>query len=493
MTEQPKKQGAVLRNTLVMVGSQLAGVPLSIVLSAASARYLGATDFGYLYLAGTMAGFGFLVVEWGHGNAIAADVARDNARAGELLGTSLTWRVVATLVVSLVLFVLSKVLGYERTFFVVLALVVVTNVFATLRSACQDVCRGFERLDIGAYTQLGGQLLQVALVIPALVLGGKLLGLLFAQIVAAMVVAVIAWVGMRSITRQKARFDPASFKHLFTHGSSFLLFGVVMALQPNIDAIFLSKLTSPAVLGWQAAAQRLTGFVTMPAIALVGALFPTLSRLYAHDQDEYRHTAARALEGTSLLAIPAALGCALYRGIGAQVYGDGSFAPVEQNLLALSVLVFLLYFSMPLGTAILAAGRQRPFSFVQCLCIVVSVALDPILIPWFQARYQNGGLGVCAAGIISEVVVLAAATPLIPKGILTFALAKSLGKGVVAGVAMAAVALGLEHVHLTPYVAAPLSLAAYVGCLWVVGGIDREHVEAVRAAVLRKMGSRRAA
>ena len=64
-TEAPKKSGAVLRNTLILVGGQLAGVPLSILLSATMGRYLGAEDFGYIYLAGTLTSFGFLLVESG--------------------------------------------------------------------------------------------------------------------------------------------------------------------------------------------------------------------------------------------------------------------------------------------------------------------------------------------------------------------------------------------------------------------------------------------
>src|SRR6187549_2688087 len=105
--EAPKKSGAVLRNTLILVGGQLAGVPLSILLSATMGRYLGAADFGYIYLAGTLTGFGFLLVEWGHGGVMAAAIARDRSRAGSLLGTTLLWRTLATVVVSLGLYVLA--------------------------------------------------------------------------------------------------------------------------------------------------------------------------------------------------------------------------------------------------------------------------------------------------------------------------------------------------------------------------------------------------
>jgi O-antigen/teichoic acid export membrane protein len=350
------------------------------------------------------------------------------------------------------------------------------------------VARGFERLEVSAYAQLGGQLLAVLLVIPTLLLGGKLMPVLLAQIAGSLLVAGSVWFSLRRITKQPVRVDRDSLKQLTTQGFSFLIFGFVMALQPNIDAIYLSKLSSPEVLGWQAAAQRLVGLINMPASALGAALYPTLARLYVEDRPEYQTTVTRAIQGTALLAIPAAISCALYRSIGAQLFGDQSFKPVEQNLFVMSSLVFLLYFSMPLSIAILAAGRQRPFAFVQALKIGVSLGLDPLLIPWFQKHYDNGGLGVCVAGAVSEIVVLLAAIPLIPRGTLNLALLKGLGKACLAGIAMTGVAIALGS--LTPYVAAPIALATYFGALWLVGGIEPAHIEAVRGVIARKMARR---
>jgi O-antigen/teichoic acid export membrane protein len=488
MSGPSKKPGAVLKNTLILVGGQIGGVPLTILLSATMGRYLGAEDFGYIYLAGTLTGFGFLLVEWGHGGVIAAAVARDQTRAGALLGTTLAWRAVLTIVVCAGLTLLSSILNYSPAFRIVLLLVALQQFLTTIRNACQDTARGFERLDVSAYAQFGAQLLAVLLVIPVLLLGGKLMPVLFAQVAGAGLVAAGTWFALRRITSQAVSSDRASLNDLFKQGSSFLLFGFVMALQPNVDAIFLSKLSSATVLGWQAAAQRLMGLINMPASALGAALYPTLARLYVEDRVEYRLTVTRSLQGTAVLAIPAALSCALYRSVGAQLFGDASFKPVEQNLLVLSSLVFLLYFSMPVSVAILAAGRQRPFAFVQSLCIVVSLVLDPLLIPWFERRYKNGGLGVCVAGAVSEIVVLAAAMPLLERGVVNRALAMTLGKAVLAGCAMVGVALLLGD--LTPYLNAPIALVVYFGCLWLIGGVAPEQVEAVRGLFARKFGRR---
>ncbi len=49
----------VVRNTIYLTLSQALTVPLAVLMNAMMARYLGPADFGFIYLAATLAGFGF--------------------------------------------------------------------------------------------------------------------------------------------------------------------------------------------------------------------------------------------------------------------------------------------------------------------------------------------------------------------------------------------------------------------------------------------------
>src|SRR5262249_36779596 len=143
-----------------------------------------------------------------------------------------------------------------------------------------------------------------------------------------------------------------------------------------------------------------------------------------------------ALLGTSIVVVPVALGCILYPDIGVAFYDRRLFAAAETNVRVLSIFVFLLYFTMPIGVAILAAGRRRVWSDVQSLCIVVSLALDPFLVVWFQRRYGNGGLGICVTTVISEVIVLACGVWLAPAGLFDWQFWRAFAPITISGVAM---------------------------------------------------------
>jgi O-antigen/teichoic acid export membrane protein len=256
-----------------------------------------------------------------------------------------------------------------------------------------------------------------------------------------------------------------------------------MALQPNIDAVFLSKLAPLEVVGWYAASRRLLGALLLPASALIGALYPTLCRMHATDMEGFRRTTNGAFRSIALLMVPVALGCALYPQIGVTLFSRRYFRPAEDNLRIMALFLALVYFSMPLGTCIMAAGRQRAWSMVQCLCVLISLVLDPLLVPVFQRHTGNGGLGLCVAAVISEATMITLGVALAPRGVFDRRFGRVVGLALASGGAMVLTAAIARP--LPAYLAAPLSLCAYAGALWATGGIDRDQVASVRDAVGR--------
>jgi Na+-driven multidrug efflux pump len=123
----------------------------------------------------------------------------------------------------------------------------------------------------------------------------------------------------------------------------------------------------------------------------------------------------------------------------------------------------------------LAAGKQRAWSIVQSLCVLVSLVLDPLLIPIFQRRFGNGGMGPSLAAVVSELVVVGFGIALAPRSLFNRGLARSLGLAFVAGVAMALVALLLRG--WSPFLGAPLALLAYAVTLWGIGGLQKSYLE----------------
>ncbi|HMI94852.1 MAG TPA: oligosaccharide flippase family protein [Polyangiales bacterium] len=483
----PPKQGLstlVLRNALVLVVAQVAVIPLALLMNAVMGRYLGPANFGAFYLVSTYVGTAFLLIEWGQGNTLPALIAKQRERAAVFLGSALAFRAIAVPVVFLLVGTGCWLLGYTENFELLLAMFFVAMAIASAALACQDASRGFERTDIVAYATVGTQLLMVVLIVPTVLLGGQLPAVVMATACANLIVLVLVWRGVRTMGLTRLSVDRSVLKQLVSDGVPFFFFALTLRLQPNIDALYLSRLAPEEVVGWYAAAEKLKGVLVFPASALVSALYPTMCRLFVSDSEGYRRTAQTAIEISALAVVPVAIGAYLYADLGIAIYSKQAYGPAADNLRMLAPFIFMVYISMPLGACILAAGRSRIWTSVQALCIVISLVFDPLLIPWFQQRTGNGGLGVCAAVVLAELMMVIAGVVLMPKGVFDRQLLLGLARLGVAGGAM----FGVGHLlsGISPFLAAPIAVLTYLATLRAIGGLKADQLQLFKDIVSRK-------
>lgn len=484
-TAPAEKKPGLVRNTIYLTAAQAATIPLSVASNALIGRFWGPEEFGHLYLATTLCSFGVLGLEWGHQGALPALVARDRSRAAAYLGTSLAWRTAASFLVAGVLAVICWLLGYQRPVLWAVALSFPLAVLNSFGAAFKDTVRGFERTDIPAVAHVVQQVLLLFVLVPVLVAGGRLRALLIAQIIVTAGIALYLNRSLRQVGIERLTIDRSAIKPLTNLGTPFVFFGLAMVLAPNINTTFLAKLVPDEVIGWFGVSQRLVGLLVFPASALVGALYPTLCRLHVEDKHEFVEVTRNSLYGVSLLAIPAAVGCAVFPELGVAIFGRGEFWGAVDHLRLMSLFVFLVYFSMPLGISILASDRQKAWTLVQCICLVVALAGNPFLIPYFQRSMKNGAMGTCATLVISEVLVVACGVALSSRSLFDRGFAKSFVLASLSGAAMAGVGLILKPVSL--FLAVPAAGLVYVALAWVSGAVQPATSEMIKRVLRRKL------
>lgn len=482
-------QRSLFRNTMYLTLAQTATIPIGVVTNAMLGRYLGPEEFGYIYLAGTLCAFAVLALEWGQQGAVPALVARDRSMAGSYLGTSLTWRALMAVVISLALALVCELLGYNSAQRWAVALTFPVTVLLSCGGAFKDTIRGFERTDIPAIAHVAQQFLGLALVVPVLLLGGQLRAVLLSGMLVAALILIALRRSLGSLGVGALRFDRRSLKALFAVGTPFVFFDLAMVLLPNVNATFLSKMATDEVIGWFGVSQKLVGLLIFPASALIGALYPTLCRLQSEDLNEFAHVSRNALYGTTLLAVPAAVACGMFPELGVSIFGIDKFSGSLDHLRVMSFFVFLVYFSMPLGTCILASNRQRAWATVQCACVLVSLCGNPFLVPYFQKLTHNGAIGTCVTLVISEAVVVGCGIALAPRGVFNRELAKSLTLATLSGAGMAVVAWLTKPVSF--FLAVPASIATYALLAWLTGAIQPATVSMLKGMVARRLGRAR--
>lgn len=457
---------------LALVFSQLITTPVSMVVQALIARRLGAGPFGAIYFATTALGVWYLFVEWGGHAQVAAHVARDRRAAGRLFASGMLLRLALAAIVMLVIPLFGRWMQYDDAVQLALKLVSVKLALQGLGALCLAVVRGFEKVHWQARSAVFGNVVEAALVVVALLRGGGLEAVLWAQVLAA-AVALALQIGM--VVRLGVgmwRPDWLTTWSILKGGFSFLILDVIARLPPFVDASFLGLLAPPEATGWHGAASRIAGVLVFPALTLNFALYPTLARLWTTDRAMYESLVRLGLRTVAILGVLAGTGTALFAPwVVSWIYGNENFAPAGISLSVMSVFILCVYGSIVLGPSIAAAGRQWQWCAAQSLCLVVSATLDPVLIPWAQRTYGNGSLGVSLAIGLAEIAMVTCGLLIVPRGVVNAALARTFVRCLVAAGVSALVGFLLLSV---PSVSLVATTGTYVGMLWLQRELDPE-------------------
>jgi O-antigen/teichoic acid export membrane protein len=433
---------SMARNAANLLWGQVGTTALGIFLTAMLGRWLTPAEYGLYFVYLSMWTFAFVVVEWGQSQYLMREVARRPDRASALLGGALAIRLAGAVAAAAVTAGAAALLGYDRRSCLLAPLALVTMIPFFLAQAYGVTFRGRERMECDAAIQVVNKGLTLGFTVLALLVGLGLLGALLAQVAAGAGALILAVVLARRVGIPARTPDRGVARELLLGGTPIVMMYLAHSAQAYIDAVVLSKLVPNDVVGWFGAAKNVLGTLIAPALILGSAAFPRLSRA-AQDRAQFRRELGGAMRPVLLLAAYAAVGTYVFADLAiAVIYGAGRFDPAVPILQVSAPSFFLFFVDVLLGSAIVASDRAVSMAVAKVFNVLASTVLDFLLIPYFQHRYGNGGLGAAIAYGGSEVIMFVAALWIIPRGSLGLAFAGDFLRAVaVAGGALAVVAL----------------------------------------------------
>lgn len=470
---------ALARNAFHLLLGQLCTTALAIVQSAALGRSLGPEDFGLYFLVTSMTTFAFVFVEWGQPLFVIREVARHPERAGGLLGSALLLRVVFAAAISVPAYVAAWLLGYDARTRGLSLLFIATTLPYFLAQGYGMVFRGRDHMGRDAAISIANKALGLALILPALAVGGSLGSVAIALGVAGMAALVFARRLYHRMDASPVRATRERAREILLGGLPIIAMSAAVSAQPYIDAVMLSKLAPANAVGWYGAARNVLGTLLAPAVILGAAAYPRLSRA-SSDPAQFRHEVRAALRPMLLLGALGGTGTYLFGDFAVSlIYGKSEFGPAASVLRWFSPGMFLLFVDMLLSNVLLAAGRPKGFAVAKVLSVAVSTGLNYLLIPFFQARYGNGGIGIVVAFALSELVVFVGVLFIIPRGTLGAGVPRDFARALAAGGATA-LAIGALP-PLAPLLAIPLCITLFGACSFALGLIRRDDVALVKS------------
>ena len=429
---------SVARNATVMMGSQIVTWISSFILMVFLPRYLGTEDYGRLYLAMSFAMIAQVFVDFGGAYYIAKEIARHRDQAPALIADSIGFRLGLSLLSLVVLGSFAWIAGYPWQVRALILILVGAKLWEGPLAVFISAFQGFEEMVHRSVVAIIERVILTAAGVTALLMGGNAVTVALVMAASTLIGCLVGFRRLHLFIDHLPRIRWHRLGELARAGLPYLMMAIFAVIYYRINAVMLSFLSPETVVGWFGAAFRFFDMLMFFPSILSIAVFPALSRKVAQG-DSVALMTGKSLEIILLVGIPLAVGTyAFAPEIISLLFGMKSYAGSVVVLQTLAPGLILVYVDFVLVTAIIAMDRQRVWSIVALIAIPVSVALNAVLIPYYQSQMGNGGVGSAIATNVTELGILFTALWLLPRGFFAWTFWIQPAKTVVAGLIMLA-------------------------------------------------------
>lgn len=422
----------LVRNVSHLGMGQIASTALGILLSAVVGRALEPAQLGILYTVFAISSFAYVIVDWGQGTYLVREMARGRTDEPELIGSALLMRLAAVVLLSAAAVAIALPLGYSGQIVVLVLLSMMCAIPGTLFVPFACSFRSRNRMDADAFVNIVGKAMTLVAITIALRFGGGLTEVILMQAVGGVSTLLAGAIVALRLNIKVAAPVMKLLRDLLRHGAPLATFSLVIASQPFIEIMMLSALTGAAVVGWYGASTNILGIVISPAMILLAATFPELSRASRSLPDLRRMIDAT---GRVMFIAAAFTSSALYLfadHMVAIIYGHGRFVETASILRVSAIFVPLLFLVLVLASAMNAVGRNKALAVISVVRIVVCVIFNWLLIGYWQQRYGNGAIALVIIAGLTEIPATMACWALLPRGAVGSAVLLSLLRACVA-------------------------------------------------------------
>ena len=393
-------------NTMWDIGGKVFQMFLTLIVGMLTARYLGPSNYGIIGETASYVSFFSVICQLGFTSTAVKEIMDNEDRQGEILGTTIFFRVCTSLISSIAITCLLYVLKEGDKVIVWVAFL-------------QSLSLLFQSFDMIHYwyqsrleTQVSVKIQSLAYVIMAvykiviLALGKSVEWFAFSTALeAAVVSAALVWVYNKG-KGQKLSISISAGKEILKRSYHFILSGLMATIYGEMDKIMLGEMLSETAVGFYTAATKVSTMWSFVLTALINSSRPVIIASKNKSNDLYIKQNKRLYAAIIWIGIAAGLGITvLGKWIIYFMYGE-AYLPATSSL---QISAWYTMFAM-LGTArgiwIVCEDKAKYVKYYLGIGAIINVVLNYLLIPQF-------GPGGAAAATLATQIFTAVLAPAI--------------------------------------------------------------------------------
>ncbi|WP_169087699.1 flippase [Paenibacillus sp. PL91] len=390
--------GKFMKNTGWLLFEQIFRMILSLIVTALMARYLGIHNFGLISYGAAYVAIFTVICKLGMDSILVNEIINKREDTGQMLGTTIILRLVASLLSIVVIFVIMAFLNPNNN---TLQIVVFIQSISLLFISFDIVAYWFQSNLQSKYAVISKIVAYVLIAVWRVVLiyfKASVTYFAFATILEAIVVSVLLITFYYKFKGQKLRFSFLTAKMLISRSYHLLIANLIATIYTQMDKIMLGQLASESTVGIYTAAMTISSLWMFIPNALIESARPLILTAKINDNKAYIKRYKQLNCSIIWIGILASVFIYLFsKSIIFLVFGE-QFADA---VVVLAVLIWSRTFSL-LGSVrsiwLISENLKQYHIYFIGIGAILNVILNLTLIP----RY--GAIGAAIAAIIAEVV-----------------------------------------------------------------------------------------
>jgi O-antigen/teichoic acid export membrane protein len=395
-------RASIRHNIFYLMSSQVVTWTLATATAMIIPRFLGPAMLGQVRLAGSLWLIAGTVTTLGTSTFLQLEISRNQRDGLRLVGPVLVLRTIAFGAATVLLSTYVSATTDDVQFMAMVALVGAGWILTLWSDVFSTVFLGLEHMSTTAYAGAATKLANFVAVLAVMLVGGDVFGMLITGLIVGVAgLGYLAWRFHRIARLTFESWRPTAISVL-RRSFTFMAAGVALVMYQQIDIIVISWVAEEKDLGWYGAADVLFGSLLFPATVIMGAMFPTMGRLFVENRDDLNDLVARTFSLLSVVAVPIGLGTTLVASQVATVLYGEEFEETGIVLAILGPVTILTFGTILFGGTALATERGRLWIAVIVAAALLTIPLDLFLVPWAHDRYGNGAIGGALAYVATE-------------------------------------------------------------------------------------------
>ena len=376
----------IAKNTSYLTMALILQKVISFTYFTLLARYIGPASLGRYYLAISLTTIMAIIIDIGLANVLTREIAKEPRQAERWLASVLAIKLPLTIASVLLTVVAVKLLGYDSLTASLVYISIISMVFDSFTNTFFAVTRGRHNLKYESLASIIFQLIVLGAGYSALLMGGGL-RLAMAALALASVFNFIYSAGVvryRLSISLRLLYEWPLIKEIMSLAWPFALYGILQRIYTYLDSVLLSVLANDWQVGLYQVAFKIIFALQFLPQAFTASLYPALSSYWRSNREQMVVSFERALNYLTIISWPIIVGALVLADRIVLLFTD-DYAAAEWPLRISILSLFFIFLNFPIGSLLNACDAQRRNTWNMGLVTFLSVVLNFLLIPQWQA------------------------------------------------------------------------------------------------------------